>query len=173
MSKSYLLTKPGWMERSYALRRENEDVGRLDLGGLWTTQVHAHAPNHEWIFERHGVISPVLTVRRAADGSEILKAAMRAAGDVEVVLQGRTFRWKSMSGWRGEFAWVSADDAPLIHFRPHLSSQTIEQQIEVMADDLPLDDERLLILLGGYLAAATYTEMAAISAVFVATALVS
>lgn len=174
MNKSYVLIKPGWKERRYLLRVGNEEVGRLELEGVCSTHARVYSQKNEWIFDRTGVLEPVVTVRRADDGADLLVATMRLGGDCDVTLEsGDVYHWKSTSVWRGEFAWVSEDGAAAIRYRPRVSSRSIEQHIEVLTDDLPADTERLLVFLGGYFATLTYSDVATTSAVIVAATLVS
>ena len=98
---------------------------------------------------------------------------MTVGGGVAVMLEGRTWSWKTTDVMRGELAWVRDDEQVVIRYQPKLEDFSVEQHIEIVPDDIVVETERLLLFLGAYLAVQTYTDAAAATAAVLAATVVS
>ena len=151
----------------------DEEIGRLEFERAMSTRARATANGEEWTFERVGVLNPHLIVRRPAEDTQVLAAKMTVGGGVSVSLEGHTWRWMSTRILRGELGWVRDDEQVTIRYEPKLKNYSVEQHIEIVTYDIAVQTERLLLLLGAYLAVQTYTDVAAVTAAVMAATVLS
>ena len=173
MSKFLKLVPTALGERRYVLLDGNEEVGRLEFERALSTRARATVNGEEWTFERVGILNPHLIVRRSAEDSEVLAVKMTAGGGAAVTLEARTWRWMSTRILRGELGWISDDEEVAIRYEPKLKDFRVEQHIEIATDDIAAETERLLLILGAYLAVQTYTDVASVTAAVMAATVVS
>ena len=172
MNRSLKLVPLSWIERRFLLIDGNVEIGRLEFEHAVSTRARGSAGGQEWIFERSGILHPVLTVREPGDAAEVLAIPITLGDGCAVTLDERTWRWKYASVLRGELAWVRDGDGAQILYRPKLNGITIEHLIEIAADGVPAETVRFLLFLGAYLAVQACTDTAAVTAVLLATAAV-
>jgi len=156
------------------LRDGNEErAGSVTLLGFCSTTGRAESGGRAWTFKRLGFLKPVVTVRRAGETTDLLRARVTASGNCELSLDGRQFRWRPTSCLRGEYAWVSGEGAEVIRYRQRMPWRRGAQRIEIVAHELPADTAALLGLLGAFLLMLTVNDAAAITAAIIAASIVS
>ena len=172
MNNSLKLVPLSWIERRFLLVDGNGEIGRLEFERALSTRARGAAGGQEWIFERNGILHPVLTVRAPGDAAELLVIPMTFGGGCAITLEERIWRWKTANILRGELAWIRDGDGAQILYRPKMNGFTTEHQIEIAANGVPAETVRFLLFLGAYLAVQACTDTAAVTAVLLATAAV-
>ena len=156
-------TKVNWLRREYVLNRGSEQLARLVFGGWGSCRATVDMPGGSWTISRTGLFKPRVSVHRP--GFDLTaKAHWSGNYDLETPLDG-AFRWRCLSMWKMRYGWSAFDGTPLIRYRP-AGAFAYRTHVVDFLDQQPLTETRLVLtVLGGYLLALTYEDLAAASVV--------
>jgi hypothetical protein len=147
--------RPGLFRRALELEAGSERLAGLRWEKWFSFEAIAEAADGRWIIGRRrgAALAREYVVRDAASDSEVASftRTWRGTGTVRFA-SGASYRWGREGFWRARYAWMVADDRPLIAFRGVLGFQrSYEMEVDPAARSLA--ELPVLVLLGGYVMA--------------------
>src|SRR5262245_41787962 len=117
VDETLVWTQPRVLKRAYELRAGRVVLGSLRWAKAFSPLATAECSGTQWTFERHGFLSPRVSVRARGSGSDVavLQRNWRGRGIVQVI-GGRTYHWSKTSLWRSSWAFASDSGELLLRF---------------------------------------------------------
>jgi hypothetical protein len=154
-------------KRAYELRSDSAIFACLRFERVLGSLATAETAKRKWTFDRKGSLSQRITVRADESPIEVALFSPRLAGGGDVTISGgQRYRWKSMSFWRSEWAFLTDSGAPILTLKLKAQLFTRRAELFITAES---PDTEMLALLGWYLMLRMSEDAAAAAALAAST----
>ncbi len=144
----------GALHAEHELRAGDEVVATLQWPKALGTLALAVTAESRWTLKRAGFLRPRVTVRSEGHESDLAVYTPAAWRDGAVVFaDGRRYFWTHVHFWRGEWAFTTDAEFPVVTFRTHHGLLKASAEVEIAPTAPRRDDVPLLTVLGWYLLA--------------------